>query len=108
AAEILLKNGDQCWLEDPCYAGATSAIRRFSGQICPIPVTDEGMDVDYAIKNYPDAKLAYVTPSHQFPMGSTLSLSRRVKLLNWASQHRMWVIEDDYDSEYRYDSRPIP
>jgi GntR family transcriptional regulator/MocR family aminotransferase len=108
AAEMLLNKGDQCWAEDPCYAGATSAIRRFGGQICAVPVTAQGMDVAYAIKNYPKARLAYVTPSHQFPIGSTMSLSERAKLLNYAKENRMWIIEDDYDSEYRYSSRPIP
>lgn len=108
AAEILLNKGDECWMEDPGYAGATSAIKRFGGKICPIPIVEDGMDLDFAIKNYPDAKLAYVTPSHQFPMGNTLALSERIKLLNYARDNNMWVIEDDYDSEFRYNSRPIP
>jgi GntR family transcriptional regulator/MocR family aminotransferase len=108
AAEILLNKGDPCWMEDPGYAGAISAIQRFSGQICPIPITSKGMDLDYAIGRYPKAKLAYITPSHQFPMGTTMALSERVKLLNWAKDHRLWIVEDDYDSEFRYNSRPIP
>jgi GntR family transcriptional regulator/MocR family aminotransferase len=108
ATEILLNNGDQCWMEDPGYAGATSAIKRFGGQICPVPIAETGMDIDFAIKHYPNARLAYVTPSHQFPMGNTLALSERIKLLNYARDNSMWVIEDDYDSEFRYNSRPIP
>ncbi|SDS66819.1 transcriptional regulator, GntR family [Mucilaginibacter mallensis] len=107
-AEILLKNGDQCWMEDPGYPGATSAIKRFGGQICPIPIINDGMDLNFAAYHYPKAKLAYVTPSHQFPMGNTMALSERVKLLNWAKDNHMWIIEDDYDSEFRYNSRPIP
>jgi len=108
ATEILLNKGDQCWMEDPGYAGATSAIKRFGGQICPVPIAENGMDIDFAIKHYPKAKLAYVTPSHQFPMGNTLALNERIKLLNYARDNNMWVIEDDYDSEFRYNSRPIP
>ena len=108
AAELLLNKGDQCWMEDPGYAGATSAIQRFGGQICPVPVTNDGLDLDFAMHNYPKSKLAYVTPSHQFPMGNTMALNDRIKLLNWAKDNQMWIIEDDYDSEFRYDSRPIP
>ncbi|WP_259067793.1 PLP-dependent aminotransferase family protein [Mucilaginibacter sp. X4EP1] len=107
-AEILLNDGDQCWMEDPGYPGATSAIKRFGGQICPVPIIDDGMDLNFASHHYPKAKLAYVTPSHQFPMGNTMALSERVKLLNWAKDHDMWIVEDDYDSEFRYNSRPIP
>ena len=108
AAEMLINKGDQCWIEDPGYPGAVSAIERFGGQVCPIPVISGGPDIDFAIAHYPKAKLAYVTPSHQFPMGNTMALSERLKLLNWAREHQMWIIEDDYDSEFRYDSRPIP
>jgi len=108
AAEMLINKGDQCWIEDPGYPGAVSAIERFGGEVCPIPVTSTGPDIDFAVAHYPKAKLAYVTPSHQFPMGNTMALSERIKLLNRAHEHQMWIIEDDYDSEFRYDSRPIP
>jgi GntR family transcriptional regulator / MocR family aminotransferase len=108
AAEMLLNKGDQCWMEDPGYPGATSAIQRFGGKICPVPIIDDGMDLDFAMRHYPGSKLAYVSPSHQFPMGSTMTLSERIKLLNWAKDHQMWIVEDDYDSEFRYNSRPIP
>ena len=107
-AEMLLNKGDQCWMEDPGYAGAKSAIQRFGGQICPVPIGKDGIDLDYAIQHYPKAKLAYITPSHQFPMGDTMALSERIKLLNWAKENQMWIVEDDYDSEFRYNSRPIP
>lgn len=108
AAEILLNEGDQCWMEDPGYPGATSAMKRFGGQICPVPISNDGIDLNYAIKHYPSARMAYVTPSHQFPMGNTMPLNERVRLLNWAKDNNMWIIEDDYDSEFRYNSRPIP
>jgi GntR family transcriptional regulator/MocR family aminotransferase len=80
----------------------------FGGKICPIPITKDGIDLDYAMQHYPNAKLTYVTPSHQIPMGNTMALSQRIKLLNWAKDNRMWIIEDDYDSEFRYNGRPIP
>lgn len=108
AAELLLNKGDECWMEDPGYPGALSAMQRFGAAICPIPIEAEGIDIDYAIRHHPNARLVYVTPSHQFPMGSTLSLSRRIKLLNYAAKKNMWIIEDDYDSEFRYNGRPIP
>jgi GntR family transcriptional regulator/MocR family aminotransferase len=107
-AELLLNSGDQCWMEDPGYPGATSAMQRFGGEICPVPITSNGINLDFAIQHYPKAKFAYVSPSHQFPMGDTMALSERVKLLNWAAANSMWVVEDDYDSEFRYNSRPIP
>lgn len=108
ASEMLLNKGDQCWMENPGYPGATSAIRRFGGRVCPVPILHDGMDLDFAMRHYPKAKLAYVTPSHQFPMGNTMALNERIKLLNWAAAHQMWIVEDDYDSEFRYNSRPIP
>jgi len=107
-SELLLKKGDLCWMEDPGYLWAKSAFSRFSGKICPIPVTASGMDLDYAIQNFPDAKLSYITPSHQYPLGETMPLANRLKLLKLASDQHMWVIEDDYESEFRYVGRPIP
>jgi GntR family transcriptional regulator/MocR family aminotransferase len=108
AAELLLTKGDECWMEDPGYPGARSAMQRFGAKICPIPISADGIDIDYAIQHHPNGRLVYVTPSHQFPMGSTLSLSQRIKLLNHAAKQNMWIIEDDYDSEFRYNGRPIP
>jgi GntR family transcriptional regulator/MocR family aminotransferase len=107
-SELLLKKGDLCWMEDPGYLWAKSAFSRFSGNICPIPITASGIDLDYAIQNFPKAKLAYITPSHQYPLGETMPLSNRLKLLKFASCQDMWVIEDDYESEFRYVGRPIP
>ncbi|WGQ10891.1 PLP-dependent aminotransferase family protein [Pedobacter gandavensis] len=107
-AELLLKKEDQCWMEDPGYLRAKSAFARFGAQICPVPIKDSGMDLDYAMQHFPAAKLAYVTPSHQYPLGETMPLMERIKLLKWAAQQDMWVIEDDYESEFRYVNRPIP
>ncbi|HTE29549.1 MAG TPA: PLP-dependent aminotransferase family protein [Chryseolinea sp.] len=105
--EILLNKGDGCWMENPGYAGARSAIQRFGGKILPVPVGPDGIDLKYATRHYPKAKLAYVTPSHQFPMGNTMALNQRIRLLNWARDNNMWILEDDYDSEFRYNSRPL-
>lgn len=107
-AELLLKKEEQCWMEDPGFLRAKSAFARFNAQICPVPVTDAGMDLTYAMKHFPKAKLAYVTPSHQYPLGKTMPLMERIKLLKWAEQRDMWIIEDDYESEFRYVNRPIP
>jgi len=106
-AEMLLKKGDRCWMEDPGYGGAKSAMTRFGAVICPIRINQSGIDLDYAVVNYPDAKLVYVTPSHQYPMGITMPLNARINLLGHASKHNMFVIEDDYDSDFRYNGRPI-
>lgn len=108
AAQVLIKNGDLCWMEDPGYQAARGAISRWGGKLCPVPLTRYGLDIDYAIQHYPSAKFAYVTPSHQYPLGGTLPLGERLKLLQWAAKHQMWLVEDDYDSEFRYNGRPVP
>jgi GntR family transcriptional regulator/MocR family aminotransferase len=108
AAQTLLKKGDQCWMEDPGYQAARGAITRWGGALCPVPLTQYGLDIDYAIEHYPNAKFAYVTPSHQYPVGGMLPLGERLKLLQWAAKHQMWLLEDDYDSEFRYNGRPVP
>jgi GntR family transcriptional regulator/MocR family aminotransferase len=76
-------------------------------RLVPLPVDDEGLDVAAGIARCPKARAAYVTPSHQYPLGTTLSASRRLALLDWASRTGAWILEDDYDSEYRYQSLPI-
>lgn len=104
----LLEKGDQVWLEDPGYHGARAAFQQAGANICAVPVTSEGIDVDYGMQHFPNAKMAYVTPSHQFPMGYTMSAARRAQLLAWAAEHKSWILEDDYDSEFRYEGRPLP
>ncbi|WP_316751545.1 PLP-dependent aminotransferase family protein [Pedobacter gandavensis] len=107
-AELLLKTDDQCWMEDPGFLRAKSAFSRFGAKICPVPISASGMDLDFAMQQFPAAKLAYVTPAHQYPLGETMPLMERIKLLKWAAKQNMWVIEDDYESEFRYVNRPIP
>jgi len=108
AAQLLLQPGDQFWIDDPGYVNARFTFLLHGGVACPIPVTGEGTDIDYACQHYPNARLAYLTPSHQHPVGGTLPLAQRLKLLAWARDRRLWIIEDDYDSELRYRGKPIP
>jgi len=107
-AQLLLQPGNRFWIDNPGYANARAVFTLFGGVPCPIPVTSEGVDIDYATRYYPDARLAFITPSHQDPVGGTLPLAQRLKLLAWARDHRLWLIEDDYDSELRYKGKPIP
>jgi GntR family transcriptional regulator / MocR family aminotransferase len=107
AARVLLDPGDAAWLEDPGYIGARGAFTASGAKVVSVPVDAEGLDVQAGVKLEPNAKLAYVTPSHQYPLGVTMSLGRRLQLLEWASQAGAWVLEDDYDSEYRYAGRPL-
>jgi GntR family transcriptional regulator/MocR family aminotransferase len=105
---LLLDPGDRAWMEEPGYPGARSALRAAGARIVPVRVDAEGLDVDQGARRAGDARLVYVTPSHQYPLGVPMSLPRRLALLRWARAARAWVIEDDYDSEFRYGARPIP
>ncbi|AXC09718.1 Transcriptional regulator, GntR family domain / Aspartate aminotransferase [Acidisarcina polymorpha] len=107
-ARLLLKKSDPVWIEDPGYFGASIAFDTVGAKIIPVPVNDEGISVSAGIRICPDAKGAYVTPAHQFPLGVTMSLERRMALLSWASRAGAFVIEDDYDSEYRFEGPPVP
>lgn len=106
-ARTLLDQGDVAWVEDPGYLGARGALLAAGAQLAPVPVDAEGMVVHAGRQLYPKARLAVVTPSHQFPTGVTMSLNRRLALLEWAREAQAWIIEDDYDSEYRYSGRPL-
>jgi len=107
AARILLDSGDRAWIEDPGYPGARGALAGAGAQLVPIPVKADGLDVGAGRARYPEARLAYVTPSHQFPLGVTMSLAQRLALLEWANEAGAWILEDDYDSEYRFSGRPL-
>jgi GntR family transcriptional regulator / MocR family aminotransferase len=106
-SRLLLNPGDNVWMEDPGYLGARGALQGAGAQIVPVPVDGEGLIVDAAIAACPDARLAYLTPSHQFPLGVTMSLSRRLAVLGWAKRAGAYILEDDYDSEYRFAGRPL-
>jgi GntR family transcriptional regulator / MocR family aminotransferase len=103
---LLLDVGDRVWIEDPGYPGAHSALLSAGARAVCMPVDPEGMIVDPATRG--DARLAYVTPSHQFPLGMPMSLARRHRLLAWASESLAWILEDDYDCIFRYDADPLP
>lgn len=106
-AMMLLDEGDSVWMEEPGYRGAQTAFLAAGANLAPVPVDAEGFHIDQARANAPRAKLAYVTPSHQYPLGVTLSLARRLQLIEWARRENGWIVEDDYDSEFHYDARPI-
>ena len=106
-ARVLLDPGSRVWIEEPCYRLAREVFRLNSCELVPVPVDDEGLDVATAISVYRKARAAFVSPSHQFPLGVTMSASRRLQLIEWAQRCGAWIIEDDYDSEYRFDSQPI-
>jgi GntR family transcriptional regulator/MocR family aminotransferase len=103
-ARVLLAPGDRVAVEDPCYRPTRRLLQTLGAQVTGVPVDDQGMVVD-AIP--PGTRLVYVTPSHQFPLGLSMSLPRRMALLAWAERHQAAILEDDYDSEFRFGGRPI-
>jgi GntR family transcriptional regulator / MocR family aminotransferase len=107
ACRLLLDPGDAAWMEEPGYLGARGALLAASATLVPVPVDDEGLDVAAGAQAAPNGRLVYTSPSHQHPLGVTMSLARRLALLEWAARMRAWVLEDDYDSEYRYGGRPL-
>ena len=96
------------WMEDPGFPLIRPIVSGEGVKINPVPVDDEGMDIAWAQQHYPDAHFALLTPAHQSPLGVALSLARRRQLLQWAAQNDAWIIEDDYDSEFRYQGKPLP
>ncbi len=104
---LLTDPGDSVWMEDPGYFAARAVIEATSARAVPVPVDAEGLDVAEGIRLAPHARLAYCTPSHQNPTGVTLSLARRMALLQWARTTEAWIVEDDNASEYRYLGRPF-
>ena len=107
AARMLLDSSDEVWLEEPGYPGARTAFEFSGATVVPVPVDAEGIDVSAGESLAPNARMAYVTPSHQYPLGVTLTLARRMALLDWAARNDSWILEDDYDSEFRYVGRPL-
>jgi GntR family transcriptional regulator/MocR family aminotransferase len=104
-ATLLLDPGDRVWMEDPGYRGARTAFAASGAQLVPLPVDANGMVPDF---NLPAPRLIYLTPTHQYPTGHTLSLQRRMALVDYAQRQGCWIVEDDYDSEFLYDGRPTP
>jgi GntR family transcriptional regulator/MocR family aminotransferase len=108
ASRVLLDPGDLAWIEDPGYFGAGAALVASGARLVPVPVDSHGIDVAEGRRRAPDARLAFVTPARQLPLGMAMSAARRRELLAWAAERRAFVIEDDYASEFRYASRPLP
>jgi GntR family transcriptional regulator / MocR family aminotransferase len=108
AVDALEVAAESAWVELPGYPPTAQALRRMGLQVCNVPVDDHGLDVGFGRQHFPNARLAVVTPSHQSPTGVALPLQRRVELLDWAGARGAWIIEDDYDGEYRYRGHPLP
>ena len=105
-ARVLLNKGDRVYIEEPSYPGARRALAAGGAELIPVEVDAQGLQVR-AIGREREAKAVYITPSHQCPLGVTMTLARRLELLNWSAESGAWIIEDDFDSEYRYASRPL-
>ncbi|WP_342641949.1 PLP-dependent aminotransferase family protein [Rhodoligotrophos ferricapiens] len=105
-ARALISPGDRVLVEDPCYPMARMALTGQGAELVGIPVDQEGLNLA-GVSEVPAARAVYVTPSHQFPLGVTMSMRRRLALIDWARQNGAWIIEDDYDSEFRYVGPPL-
>jgi GntR family transcriptional regulator/MocR family aminotransferase len=107
-ARLLLDPGDRVWVEDPGYTGLRGPLRNAGAELVPVPVDEEGLCLPVAREIAPSAKMAVVTPSRQFPLGAVMSMARRTALLDFAAANSMWIVEDDYDNEFRYSGNPVP
>jgi GntR family transcriptional regulator / MocR family aminotransferase len=107
SARVLLDPESPVWIEEPGYVFLRHALTLSGCRLIPVPVDSEGLDVAAGVKLCRNARVAYVTPSHQYPLGATMSAARRLQLLEWAHSVSAWIVEDDYDSEYRYESMPV-
>jgi GntR family transcriptional regulator/MocR family aminotransferase len=108
ACHLLLDPGDRAWMEEPGYPGTRKALLSAGARIVPVRVDAEGLDVAAGARLARDARVVCVAPSHQYPLGVPMSLPRRLALLKWARRARAWIVEDDYDSEFRHGARPLP
>ncbi|MGX7873712.1 MocR-like pyridoxine biosynthesis transcription factor PdxR [Mesorhizobium sp. ORM6] len=106
-ARAALRPGDAVWLENPCYPMAHAVLAGSGARIVAVPVDAEGLDPETGERLCPNARAAYVTPSHQYPLGVTMTMRRRLALLDWARRNDGWIVEDDYDSEFRYAGPPL-
>ena len=108
--QLLFEAGDRVWVEDPAYRGLTAILEHAPSrlEIVRVPVDGEGIQVESGLRKAPDARAAFITPSHQYPLGVPMSLARRQAMLEWAKRSGSWIVEDDYDSEFRYAGHPFP
>ncbi|MNM92243.1 HTH-type transcriptional regulatory protein GabR [compost metagenome] len=105
---LLLNPGDSVWMEDPGHIAARIAFQAMGCQMVPLRIDDQGLDVQQGLRECPDARLVFTTPSRQHPLGTTMSYARRQELIDWAGHGQGWIVEDDCDSEFRYVGRPLP
>lgn len=105
---VLVNPGEPVWFENPGAIGARNSFIACGAALVPVPVDEEGISVEAGLRLAPDFRLAFVTPSHQHPTGVEMSLERRAELLRAANERDAWIVEDDYDGEFRYDGRPLP
>lgn len=106
--KVLLDPGAPVWVENPGYPPTSLALSAAGISLCPVQVDADGLCVGEGITRWPDARAAFVTPSHQYPLGVSLSLERRAQLLDWAARANAWVVEDDYDAEFRFSGETLP
>ncbi|HEX3581496.1 MAG TPA: PLP-dependent aminotransferase family protein, partial [Thermoanaerobaculia bacterium] len=107
STRVLLDAGASAWTEEPGYWLVQQVLKAAGVRAVPVPVDGEGLNVREGARRSRKARAVFVTPSHQYPLGVTMSAARRLELLDWAQRAGAWIVEDDYDSEYRYDSLPI-
>jgi len=107
AARLMAENGDTAWMEEPGYPEVNAAVEAAGLELALIPVDDEGINTSAGRALAPHARIACVTPSHHYPLGATMSLARRLDLLEWARQAGGTIVEDDYDGEFRYGGKPL-
>lgn len=105
---LLLNPGDAVWMEDPGHIAARISFQALGCQLVPVRIDEQGMDVQQGLRECPEARLAFTTPSRQHPLGTTMSYARRQELIEWGGRGQGWIIEDDCDSEFRYVGRPLP
>ncbi len=104
----ILRPEEAVWMEDPGYPGAVAALRNAGARVVPVRVDELGLDPRHGVRQDPAATAVYLTPARQFPLGMTMPLERRLAVIQWARQARAYILEDDYDSEFRYDGKPVP
>jgi GntR family transcriptional regulator/MocR family aminotransferase len=107
AIRVLFEPGDEAWVEDPGYPPSRLALAAAGVRTRPVPVDAQGLDVRAGLRGAPHARAAFVTPSNHYPLGVVLSMPRRLELLAWARATGAWIVEDDFDSEFRYAGRPL-
>ena len=104
---VILDPGDRVWVEDPGFPGVDGALVAAGGEMVPVPIDGDGLEVTRGAERAPDARAVLCTPSRNHPLGTTMNPRRRLDLLRWAAANDAWIVEDDYDSEFRYDGRPL-